>query len=136
VWEHDGKCAIEGRTCSPGASVALRRKQLTTSERALSFEKQRKKRRARGELVVEELLTFTSAPKGQSEPKGCFVHSLLVRKWAGAWMSSGNRMDSTPYHADTEVSRCGYGRRAKDSNCLVKVQGARKSMGSLGGSIH
>jgi hypothetical protein len=39
VWEHDGKCAIEGRTCSPGASVALRRKQLTTSERALSFEK-------------------------------------------------------------------------------------------------
>jgi hypothetical protein len=41
-------------------------------------------------------------------------------------------MDSTPYHADTEVSRCGYGRRAKDSNCLVKVQGARKSMGSLG----
>jgi hypothetical protein len=42
-----------------------------------------------GELVVEELLTFTSAPKGQSEPVGCFVHSLLVRKWAGAWMSSG-----------------------------------------------
>jgi hypothetical protein len=134
VWEHDRKCACGRRSYVFARCVSCIEKEAADDLRAGAEFREMKEENEEpeGELVVEELLTFTSAPKGQSEPKGCFVHSLLVRKWAGAWMSSGNRMDSTPYHADTEVSRCGYGRRAKDSNCLVKVQGARKSMGSLG----
>ena len=96
VWEHSGRCACGRRAYVFGRCVSCIERESADDLR-VSTESREKELEAggeegeEGELLVEELMSFTAAvPKGQEGPLGCFVPCTLVLDWAKSWISGGS----------------------------------------------
>ena len=88
VWEHDGRCSCGKRAYLFGRCVSCIEKEAADDLLSKAAEREEEQDKSgEGELLVEELLTFVAAPKGQGGPDSCFISSDLVLRWAKSWVA-------------------------------------------------